>query len=207
MDQRGSLRNGLFEGRYALRQRREARPPCCDQQRILDRTNGSHCRSDGSVSTWQPINLRCRLRTSAAESSMTLWATIGCKPFSSPGTTRSSSVTGPEDDCLPKPSGNSRHAPARRVRHTAIWTVSPINRANSGSSSAFDSKHALWLKDPKSFPAAVLLNGNGPHPGAQKRMNAWGVYDMLGNVWEWVEDRYGPYQPSRRRKARSARCL
>ena len=27
----------------------------------------------------------------------------------------------------------------------------------------------------------------------RKLSNTWGLYDMLGNVWAWVEDHYGDY--------------
>lgn len=34
------------------------------------------------------------------------------------------------------------------------------------------------------------------HPVAQKEPNNYGLYDMLGNVWEFCEDKHAQYDPN-----------
>jgi formylglycine-generating enzyme required for sulfatase activity len=36
-------------------------------------------------------------------------------------------------------------------------------------------------------------SGGRPHEVAEKRANGFGLYDMLGSVWEWVGDRYSKH--------------
>ncbi len=58
-------------------------------------------------------------------------------------------------------------------------TTTPLGECNGPEQLA----EVAWFRD----------NSNGePHPVAKKKPNAWGLYDMRGNVNEWVLDFYAP---------------
>jgi formylglycine-generating enzyme required for sulfatase activity len=47
--------------------------------------------------------------------------------------------------------------------------------------------------DPEQMGWHAKNSGDSTHPVGQKRANAWGFYDMPGNVLEWTLDWYGNY--------------
>ena len=76
---------------------------------------------------------------------------------------------------------NARTGKHYRLPTEAEWEYACKANVVSTYCGGNDLDELAWYED---------NSGNSTHPVATKRPNAWGLYDMSGNLWEWVADCY-----------------
>jgi formylglycine-generating enzyme required for sulfatase activity len=66
------------------------------------------------------------------------------------------------------------------------WSADNSGRDRWDSGKFWD----LVKKDWSRYDQELVRHRCRPHPVAQKRANAWGLFDMHGSAWEWCSDAY-----------------
>jgi len=79
-----------------------------------------------------------------------------------------------------------------RLPTEAEWTVAAAEESSHRSSQNTSAVAILGNRDTKDITLLLDIVKRGPAPVASRRPNRLGLYDMLGNVWEWCQDFFDP---------------
>ena len=66
--------------------------------------------------------------------------------------------------------------------------------ARAGTDTAYWWGKTLAVKDANCIVEGSQWGGKKTAPVGRFPANPWGLYDTMGNIWEWVEDPYGSYE-------------